>query len=150
MIIDAFPVFLLLLVLIGVSLGAGFVIARKAEEELQPGRRHFLLAQRILLLLTAGLVAMTMIPVYVFLALSLLILNKEVYAYMILGGSLAATIQSVFFAYQAAIIILYMIISAALLTQHWIEEHTTMRRTLRSCALLFGLFVFSAVLGYAL
>jgi hypothetical protein len=147
--------FSLTLVLVVLSGLAGLFIAHKAHEELDHGKKHFLAGQRILLILSAGLVALTLprayiIPAYLILGASLLLINKEIYTFMILGGSLAATFRTAFFPYQAGLTVLYVLCSSALLEQYTQEQEEPVKKLIGRASILYGLFIFAGMLGFLL
>ena len=148
-----------LLSLLVVILGGivALVISHYAREELKTGKRYFMIAQIVLLLLVVVATGFfvsdpVFIGVLALVFLSAVLIHVEVYNYMLFGVALALAVGNQdLFTYIAAISFLYFMISSSFFYRYAVEmKHETLKFIGSKLIGKYLLFLLIAILGYLL
>ncbi|MBU1976248.1 MAG: hypothetical protein KKG59_07640 [Nanoarchaeota archaeon] len=144
--------FILLLLTLVVGGIAGLIVAHYSNEELKTGKRFFMFIQPLLMLVIMVVVAaysdIAFAVVLVLVFLSALLINKEIYNFMLLGVVLALVNEGLL-AIVASIVLLYFLINSALLYQHSMElKEKKIPFFTKTLLVKYILFLILALIGY--
>lgn len=143
---------LLILVVLVLIFAAGFFVADHAKSELTTGRRFFVMSQHVLMVLLLGLAAYLMklnvwgVVIFAAVLAMHFILKREAFSVMVLALVFSASFGTALIV-SSAIIGLYLMMTAALLTGLSVKEKWSRKELFMKGLSLYFIFVVVAVIG---